>query len=178
MLCGFFIARHYGLAVAGSDAPGVTSFSAEYIKPYVRCGTYLIGLLCGMILYSKHHYEKTGKVYDPLALWFAKIANIFYIRWFFYCVGAVLINIFIFLEYRAWDKIPEYGHDDWSNEARWFWKGCSRQIWILGFAFLILPLLLGHGLLVRKFLSAGFWTPLARLSFSVYLIHYSIIVIL
>mmetsp|Transcript_21070 Transcript_21070/g.3411 ORF Transcript_21070/g.3411 Transcript_21070/m.3411 type:complete len:186 (+) Transcript_21070:1296-1853(+) len=126
MLCGFFVSRHYGLAVAGSDAPGANAFFDEYNKPYTRCGTYLIGLLCGMILYSKHYYDKTGKVYDPLALWFANIVDKFYIRWIFYCIGAVLINVFIFIEYTAWDGIPDHGHDDWSNEARWFWKGCSR----------------------------------------------------
>jgi len=86
--------------------------------------------------------------------------------------------VFIFLEYLAWEKVPDDGHDNWSNGARWFWKGCSRNVWILGFSFLILPLLLGYGLLVRKFLSASFWTPLARLSFSVYLIHYGLIAVI
>jgi len=49
-----------------------------------------------MILYSKHHFEKTGEIYDPLALWFARITDIFFVRWIGYAIGAVLINILIF----------------------------------------------------------------------------------
>lgn len=99
----------------------------------------------------------------------------FYIRWPMYLIGAALINTFIFIQHEAWKDNGKVGHDLWSNESHYLWYGFARIFFILGLAFILMPLLFGHGLLARKFLGADIWTPLARLSFTAYLIHYAIL---
>ena len=86
--------------------------------------------------------------------------------------GTALINIFIFLEHSAWKDYASYleegesPHGDWEHYNRYLWFGFHRILFILGLSCILLPILLGHGTLVFKFLSASVWTPLARISFA------------
>jgi len=160
--------------VSGPD-PNRDVFNYQYTKPYCRCGTYALGIACGMVLYARNHAKKTGTSFDKVGDFIAKAIDRTSIRWLLYLLGVALINIFIFIEHTAWRQNYEYGHDTWTDSQRYLWYGCSKIMFILGLSCLLLPMLLGYGKFVANMLSASVWTPLARLSFSTYLIHYGIL---
>mmetsp|Transcript_11638 Transcript_11638/g.17064 ORF Transcript_11638/g.17064 Transcript_11638/m.17064 type:complete len:681 (+) Transcript_11638:438-2480(+) len=174
ILSGVFVSRHFHLYVSGPD-PEKNGFNYLYSKPYCRCGAYALGIACGMVLYARNHMKKTGTSFDKVGDFICKAIDRTYIRWFLYLLGAALVNIFIFIQHTAWKQSYEYGHDTWTDSQRYLWYGCSRIMFILGLSCLLLPMLLGHGKFVASMLSASVWTPLARLSFSTYLIHYGVL---
>ena len=182
ILSGVFISRHYDFSVGGP--PSETQFQQLYTKPYGRCGAYAIGIACGLVLHSKHFWEKNKEHYDRFASLIARAFDNWMVRWVVYAMGAALINIFIFLQHSAWKDYTSYleegesPHDDWEHHNRYLWFGFYRILFILGLSCILLPILLGHGTLVFKFLSASVWTPLARISFATYLIHYMILYII
>ena len=52
-----------------------------------------------------------------------------------------------------------------------FYLTYSRGIFIIGMCMLLMPVLMGHGVLIRKFLSTDMFTVLARLTYGAYLSH-------
>ena len=174
ILSGVFVSRHFHLYVSGPD-PENNGFNYLYSKPYCRCGAYALGIACGMVLYARNHMKKTGNSFDKVGEFICKAIDRTSIRWFLYLLGAALVNIFIFIQHTAWKQSYEHGHDTWTDSQRYLWYGCSRIMFILGLSCLLLPMLLGHGKFVAGMLSASMWTPLARLSFSTYLIHFGVI---
>mgnify|MGYP000456213614 CR=1 FL=1 len=169
VLSGVFISRHYEPSVGPPDE---TQIQQLYTKPYGRCGAYAIGIACGLVLHSKHFWEKNKEHYDRFASLIARAFDNWMVRWVVYAMGAALINIFIFLQHSAWKDYASYleegesPHDDWEHHNRYLWFGFHRILFILGLSCILLPILLGHGTLVFKFLSASVWTPLARISFA------------
>jgi len=174
MLSGALISDHFDLYVRGPDPDG-NEFNYIYTKPYCRCGAYALGIACGMVLYARNHMKKTGASFDKVGDFIAKAVDYTWIRWLLYLLGVALINIFIFIEHTAWKEYFEHGHDTWTDSQHHFWYGCSRIMFILGLSCLLLPMLLGHGKFIASILSGSVWTPLARLSFSTYLIHYGVL---
>jgi peptidoglycan/LPS O-acetylase OafA/YrhL len=51
----------------------------------------------------------------------------------------------------------------------------SRPLFVFGLALILMPCFLGQSRLVRLILGADFFAPLARLTFSIYLVHIFII---
>lgn len=52
-----------------------------------------------------------------------------------------------------------------------FWNAFARPVWGLCLSWIIFACVKGYGGFINSFLSHVFWQPLARLSYSLYLIH-------
>lgn len=98
ILSNIFIARHYDFYVAG---PNTTNHSNEfddiYTKPYCRCGVYVIGVACGLIMHANDYWIRERSHYDKLAGFCARMIHNSFVRWGMYLLGAALVNIFIFV---------------------------------------------------------------------------------
>ena len=66
-----------------------------YIKPWMRCPPYLLGLLFGIYYREYYNEKKKGTnecLFSKLKL---KIHSTWYTKWILYIVGTGIINVFI-----------------------------------------------------------------------------------
>eukprot|EP00357_Protocruzia_adherens_P036481 CAMPEP_0115016484 /NCGR_PEP_ID=MMETSP0216-20121206/27472_1 /TAXON_ID=223996 /ORGANISM="Protocruzia adherens, Strain Boccale" /LENGTH=499 /DNA_ID=CAMNT_0002386965 /DNA_START=29 /DNA_END=1528 /DNA_ORIENTATION=- len=135
-----------------------------YFSPLTRVPVYLLGVLFGLAYYE---YRKNGK--------FVKFVDVVnskrWVRLLFYAVGITLTSFVIF---SVWPLAKDYGTlwDDPTNAA---YLSFGRSGFVLGMAFFLLPVVLGHNTFVRNLLDNYLMVPLSRLTYGVYLTQLTVI---
>lgn len=172
-----YVAHHFNLSPAIFAASnGSNYFDFYYNKPYTRVAPYALGVACGFIVYSYRKYQDTNEVYDSISLMIAKSQEKWYIRVITFIVGLALLNVLIFSQYDNY-KHPgsglEYHH--WSRTDNIAFIALERLVYGLAMSCIFLPMVLGHFKPITAFLSLYPFSLLARFTFAIYLIHYSII---
>jgi peptidoglycan/LPS O-acetylase OafA/YrhL len=176
VLCAGLIAYHYGLNPVVFSTDNEDNYQYYYYKPYNRVAPYAIGLACGFIIYSYRKYQDSGEVYDKIGVAIGKLQENKTVRWLTFFFGLVLINTLIFSQYDAYkDSGPDSSFHNWSEHQNIAFIAFERVTFGLGLSMVFLPMLLGHFRGIAWFLSLYPWSVLARLTFAIYLIHYSII---
>jgi peptidoglycan/LPS O-acetylase OafA/YrhL len=125
--------------------------SVIYLKPWARIQPYLIGVLAAYI-HFRYGSKLTEKLKKGVGMMFILIA-----------AGILYGCVFIVRQ-------PQIG-GAWSVAANASYIAFSKTFWGLGLSALILVCCNGGGSVVNEFLSASFWTPLARVGLSAYLVH-------
>jgi len=176
VVCAGTIAHHFNLnpSIFSSDS-GSNYFNDYYTKPYCRIPPYIIGVACGLILYSYREYKKSGRVYDGIALFIGKSIDNQIIRYSTFTIGLFIINFLIFIQYDTY-KHPgngEYHH--WSNSQRYGFIAVERFFFGIGLSKVLMPMILGYFTFAANFMSAYIWSVMARFTFVMYLMHYAII---
>mmetsp|Transcript_9192 Transcript_9192/g.9149 ORF Transcript_9192/g.9149 Transcript_9192/m.9149 type:complete len:287 (+) Transcript_9192:1178-2038(+) len=177
ILTSGLIANHYSLNAMPSALPnGLNYFRYYYTKPYNRCGPYALGVLSGLIVYSYRKFQDKNIIYDSYAIWVAKMLENRYVRYTIAFLGMALINVNLFVPYDTY-KHPgdtmNYPH--WTHDENVAYIAFNKVTYGLGLTFVLLPALLGHFPWMTWILSWEIWTPLARMTYCVYLIHYNIL---
>lgn len=140
-----------------------------YYKPYTRIGPYAIGLMVGFIYYSWTKKTERQAAFDSGAYFLAShIHNNPIIRWICYFSGLAIINILIFVPY---DQYSDWTWSKWTRGDNAAYLGFNHTVFAVGLSLFFLPILLGHNRLLASFLAADLWTPIARLVFSIFLLH-------
>ena len=140
-----------------------------YYKPYTRIGPYALGLMCGFIYYSWAKKADRQPPFDSCAYFLAShIHNNRIIRWICYFSGLFIINILVFIPY---DQYSDVSWTKWTRSDNSAYLGFNHTVFALGLSLFFLPILVGHNRLLASFLSADVWTPIARLVFSIFLLH-------
>ena len=146
-------------------------FYRYYTKPYCRVGAYAIGLFCGMIVFSYRHFKAKGEIFDIVAYkvgyWLTEYRAI---RYTGFLLGLFFINFCIFIQYTAYEDVDN-NFKAWSRTEQAWFMSLDRIFVCTGLLFILLPACLGRFTMIIDFCGASFWTPLARLTFSCYLIH-------
>ena len=176
ILCCAFISRHYNFNVVSLDPGNSPNFAWYYYgKPYCRVGPYAVGIGVGLILFAFRHWKATGEVYDPFAL---SIANSLFksriVRYIGLIIGVFLVTFCVFIQFSAY-KDTKNGWDAWTNEENWTFFAIDRICISTGLSLVFLPILFGQFSIISEFLCSNLWTPLARLNFSCYLMHYALL---
>ena len=163
-----------------------------YIKPKVwiyiyfnsinRSQVFFIGLVLGLLYLSVvtknsenkkvsiaySYSENIGEKFENFCV---KITNFKGLRIFFYVFGIFLMIVAAFLPY----DLNLHGFDHWPQ----FWKSLFlsgfRSLFMLGFAFWVFPMLLGHCTGIKSFLSAKIFAITAKMTYSIYLVHFLIL---
>jgi len=81
-----------------------------------------------------------------------------------YSVGLIIMSIITFATYWSYEK-------DWGPVANYFYNFLSRKFYVIGLFMFCLPLMFGNLYYLGGWLGANFFLPLAKLSFSTYIIH-------
>ena len=129
-----------------------------YKNPLVRVPPYLVGTALALI------YRSTKEAKSQAA--FEKIKNSKLASWIVELSGVALISLLVWL--------PAQVQNNPSNWSPWFhhvFMALNRFLFSIGLLLIVLPTLAGSKTVIRWILSAGFWTPLATLTFATYLIH-------
>ncbi|XP_003384838.1 PREDICTED: O-acyltransferase like protein-like [Amphimedon queenslandica] len=129
-----------------------------YGKPYCRIGPYLIGILCGYIIFK--NYQTT----------FSKQLN-----WIFHLVlwgHAIIIGMSVVYGFYGNFR----GHEV-SKAGDVVYFMLSRPAWGVALAIVTYTCHYGYGGVINRFLSLPFWVPLGRLTFNAYLVHEILLVV-
>ncbi|GIX82805.1 nose resistant to fluoxetine protein 6 [Caerostris extrusa] len=117
-------------------------------KPYAHYAAYCIGMATGFLLSAKQKI--------PLGKWVQIIG---------WCLATTCCTLVV------------YGTWKWNsgNLPEWYisvaYATCSRAVWSLGIAWLVVTCYAGYGGIVNTILSWHGFIPLSRLSYLAYLIH-------
>lgn len=147
-----------------------------YFKPFSRVTPFLIGGILGFVYLSKapknkkkpvsqaYLHENYGERFENFCLNAAMNKSV---RYTMYVIGICMMTGVGLVGY----DLDVNGINHWPQYAKSTVVALQRPCFILGFSFWIMPILLGHCQGLRVFLSAKFFAPLAKISYSVYLIH-------
>ncbi|CAG9329041.1 unnamed protein product [Blepharisma stoltei] len=172
-----------------------------YVKPYTRMCTYILGLIIGFIYRSNVDYrpvslispvtdienseqsafesqlypDKEREVSDNSNLdWVTNLEVMsvrwihnWYIRYSAYALGAGLMFMINFLPY----QLDDHGLDYWTQNGKTTFLVFEHFTFAVGFSLILIPMLFGKGRVLNYILSFKYLVPLARISFSVYIIH-------
>ncbi|KAK6759145.1 hypothetical protein RB195_016390 [Necator americanus] len=126
-----------------------------YQMPYIRCQTFIIGMLVGYFLEKK----KTIRIRRSINL----------VMWL---VALISMSIALF------------GLKDWASGHQWalfpraMYSAFARPLWAFGLSWIVIACYYGYGGLISTLMSLPIWVPLSRLSFCAYLVHILVIGIL
>ncbi|RNA06150.1 nose resistant to fluoxetine 6-like [Brachionus plicatilis] len=127
-------------------------FTDAYIVPWFRIGPYIVGLLLGYIIYLKKTSTKPNYINPKLniSLW---IFSLF------------LLCLMVFGNY------PNFSGNAMKKWINITYESTAKIIWSIGLSYVIFANVTGNGGVINRILSWKMWKPLAKISFSVYLIH-------
>jgi len=122
---------------------------AVYIKPYCRCGPFLVGLLLGYL------FHKTQLKVD-IPRWVAHLAWVL-------TAGLGVGIVFGLFEYSNTGTISTVGTV--------LYGGFARTFWALALSWVIFACSTGYGGPVNSILSWNVFMPLSKLVYAAYLLH-------
>ena len=143
--------------------PGIVSDSAHgpnfstmiEIKPYCRMAPYLIGILCAYT-HRRLRWEQGGSMRMP--------------RWMQLLGHAVSAAVFVLCVYTMTGGEGRLVHEA-SRFQSALWLSLCHVLWGTALAWLTVCILTGHARVADALLSAPWWLPLSRLTYSAYLVH-------
>lgn len=138
-------------------------FQVYYSKPYNRIFPYFIGLLSSLVLYSFKNETREQSVFKRFGDYIDKTK---WFRFFLYIGGMAIMATFVFTFYSI-NRYP----DDFGLAFNILYLTFSRGLFILGLTMVLMPVLMGHGSVIRNVMSLDIFTPMARLTFGAYMVH-------
>ena len=132
-----------------------------YYFSYCRFHTYGVGLLLGLAIHEKKKLESMIEklsVYRRVALIVAS--------W----TVAVLFGVL-----SIYGVYPTLNGHPMDRTATAFYNGSFRLIWAIAVSLVILLCLLGYGGIANRILSHNFWIPFARINYTTYIVHLTLI---
>jgi peptidoglycan/LPS O-acetylase OafA/YrhL len=153
------------------DYAEFTSYTSEgYQKPWNRWGPYMIGILFAFIWYEKKMNYPDFKFSDTSVLLLASLSALLLAL---ACYGPLTGTI--------GKSICIYGEENtdcgsgYSEATKAAIIVLCRPTWALGVAIMCVLCFNNQGGFVQRLLTLSLWKPLAALSFTVYLVHYTVL---
>ncbi|KAK2144916.1 hypothetical protein LSH36_720g00008 [Paralvinella palmiformis] len=116
----------------------------------LRCGPYFVGIFLGYFLVK---YEQKPNM-NKIGVSFGWII----------CLTAICISVYLSYSFT-------YGSGQWSTEAIVAFLSIQRLMFAVGVAWIVFACCTGYGGFINSILSWVGWVPLARLSYTGYLVH-------
>ncbi|KAI8505979.1 hypothetical protein Bbelb_163320 [Branchiostoma belcheri] len=131
-------------------------FTEYYIKPWVRIGPYLVGMLVGWVLYKTRELREEIKRDEKMVLWLVCIG---------WCTATATALAVVYGMYGV------YNGAVLTYSGNLFFVTVHRVIWAMAIGWMVVACYHGYGGVVNTILSWNVWVPLSRLTYSAYLIH-------
>jgi len=119
-----------------------------YTKPYTRMAPYLIGIAFAFLVQLEN--------VDLLRSW--------PVRWIVYIICGTGTTLSTYMTYGFW-------RSDWHTWQNVFYACTARSAFVFGTAIFMYACFKGHGGILRSVLSVYMWVPIARLTYTAYLVH-------
>lgn len=131
-------------------AKGSTAWNnATYNRPYTRMGPYVIGIASALLVLDCPNRIKN-------------FARIKIARWGGYIISSIIALVCTYATYQQ---------DKWNKIDYIVFQMFSRDAYVFSIAIFVLLCVAGFGGVPKWLLSAGFWAPLAKLTYCAYLVH-------
>jgi len=131
--------------------PSLRGYYADiYVKPWSRCGTYLVGVLLGYVLHRTQNRIRLRPLFTIL-LWAAS-------------AGLCLLVLFGLTGF-AKQTLPI------TSTATGFYASLHRLGWSVGIAIIVYLCVHGYGGVMNWLLCLRIWRPASRMSYCLYLVH-------
>ena len=163
-------------------------FVNSYTKPYFRMGPYLFGLLFGFVFrgYTDNIAKENDKDFELCSLndsmiglnthtkyvtnFESKIVNFVHFkafRVFSYVFGTTLMVAVLYIPY----IFETNGPDSWTSFEKVLYLSFEHLLFPFALVVVLMPLIAGYGGVMLKFLTNKYFSVVAKISFSYYLIH-------
>ncbi|XP_050074483.1 nose resistant to fluoxetine protein 6-like [Anopheles maculipalpis] len=126
-----------------------------YYPTHTRAGAWLVGVMYGYVL------QRTKKHYVLLPRWFIVLG------WTL-TVSAILAILF------GDHPIQQPDYETLPQAVDAIYESLSRVGWATAIGWIVFACVNGYGGAINDFLGATFWQPLGRLSYTIYLLHFPI----
>ncbi|XP_058127296.1 nose resistant to fluoxetine protein 6-like [Anopheles ziemanni] len=123
-----------------------------YYPTHTRAGAWLVGVGVGYVL------QRTRKHYVPLARWAVALG---------WTLAAATMLTILFADHPL--QQPDYATNPLVADA--LYEALNRVAWAGAVGWIVFACVNGYGGPVNRFLGATIWQPLGRLSYSIYLLH-------
>ncbi|CAH1378595.1 unnamed protein product [Tenebrio molitor] len=158
MVASFLIGWFFELdgQLSGNISGNITDYMEYYYMPtHTRMVPYLIGVMLGYAIYKMKTSGKTPKINTIVVIlgWILSLG-----------VMAACIYGGHTLQFTEYDKL-----------ANSFYISLMRPAWAIAICWVIFACVTDHGGPINQFLSLPIFQILSRLSYSIYLVHYSFI---
>lgn len=128
-----------------------------YYPTHTRMAVWLLGTILGYIL---HRTKDSG----------VQLPKRYYALGWSTCFALLALTIYSTFE------ITRTNHQDFPPIADAFYESLSRPIFGICVLWIILACVNGAGGVINQLLSSGLWQPLAKLSFTMYLLHPALLI--
>lgn len=138
-------------------------YRVYYMKPYMRISPFLIGNYVGLMIYSFRNDDPSE---SRIKRFCDFVKKYWVVRQISYWTGLAIMCVITFT-FMPINNNP----DDFSQLFNTFYMTFTKPLFVIGLNMVLFPILLGRGKFLRAILGHDFWTPFARLSFGVFLLH-------
>ena len=147
-------------------------FQLFYARPWIRIGPYLIGIFFAELFLSipkngeENKSEQTQMNRLNLSIKRSKILS-----WILFLGALILINFSVFTTI-----LPNRLINPLNNFISAIFNTLNKSIFVIGLGIILHLTYLQHFSLIKRFLGHSFFTPIARVSFGIYLFHFSVMI--
>lgn len=146
-----FIVKDYRYSYIDSSGDGLR-FISTYFPTHARMAVWLWGTIFGYYLYK------------------IKIYGMCVPKWIWSVGWGICSAIFVLLVVANY-KLQRTDFDEYPQVLDAIYESLHRSVFAMALMWLILACVSGKAGVINEFLSAPLWQPLARLSFTMYLMH-------
>lgn len=158
------------------------TFELTYYPTHTRMAPWLVGMIFGHILYNtrdkRMHFTKVSSAFE-LCIYFYRIRQTkssFSIQIHAAICWVAMLVIFGMCAWYTY-VIQQLDHANTAIESG-LYLALTRSMWPVGLSLLVLLCVRGYGGPVNSFLSSPNWLPLCRLSYSVYVVHMPLLLVI
>ena len=177
-IISFYIAQEYDFQVhmiSSKNAKGGSNdyYHMYYTKPYTRFFPYIAGLYCGYVFlrYSKKYISKEEDTHkDHICSTLIKYWRHPVFSWVFFGTGLFLGFMVLYLQKPLY-RDP-FNEDVWSPTTHHLLLPLKNIVFSYALCCVLMPMIMGKINAVSRVLGAGFFSPLAKLTFSCYLVQF------
>lgn len=158
LACGYasaISANYYYAIIPDTNSNFLNSF---YTNPFVRATPYLIGTYLG-IAYKRYKTGEERNFYNIIE----RNLSLNYI------VSFLGLSILLFIVY--FPKTLQNNGTPWSQAFGYTWSVLDRPVYVFGLFLFFAPVLAGNFSFLKSIFACGFFTLMAKLAFTAYLVH-------
>eukprot|EP00345_Euplotes_harpa_P000876 CAMPEP_0168327210 /NCGR_PEP_ID=MMETSP0213-20121227/5769_1 /TAXON_ID=151035 /ORGANISM="Euplotes harpa, Strain FSP1.4" /LENGTH=252 /DNA_ID=CAMNT_0008330085 /DNA_START=726 /DNA_END=1484 /DNA_ORIENTATION=+ len=142
-----------------------------YFRPWCRIAAYEVGVIFGMFYYEWMNRDKSvlfGNSYG--CRFFQLVYHSKVVRYPFYIVGFIIINVLIILQHAEGQSFPN-AEQHFGQLFHDFYNAFARPLFVFSLMLILSGPLTGRSKLLKFILGSNGYSPWAKVSFMAYLIH-------